>query len=108
MIKPSEHRRVYMKNLVKELRTIGKLSDAEARKAAVAFCNLTRNKIKHGKTIDFGFMKITPKTIKPRMIKCNIAGGKPKDIHMGETVVWKVRVARSWQRKEQPHWSRYS
>ena len=105
-VKDSEFRRAYMKKLIKELMVINELTLAEAKAAASAMVVYLENRVKYGKTVDLGFLKIIPKTSKPTVIKCNV-GGKKADIHMGETVRWGVRITKSWQRKNKPYWSRY-
>ena len=95
-----------MNKLLKELMVINEMSWEEARFVAAAMIVYLDDRVKHGKTLDFGFLKIVPKTSKPTVIQCNV-GGKKSTIHMGETTRWGVRIAKSWQKKRKPHWSRY-
>ncbi len=105
-LKPSEFRRVYMSKLIKELMVINEISWDEAKFVAGSMIVYLDDRIKHGKAVDLGFLKIVPKTSKPTVIQCNV-GGKKSVIHMGETVRWQTRITKSWQRKRKPHWSRY-
>lgn len=85
---------------------VNEIDRGEARKTAASMIVLLEHLVKHGKAVDLGFLKIVPKASKPTVIKCNV-GGKKSEIHMGETTRWQVRVAKSWQRKNKPAWSRY-
>jgi hypothetical protein len=95
-----------MSKLIKEIMVINETTREEARVIAASMIAYFEHQINHAKRIDLGFLKLVPKTSKPTVIKCNV-GGKRSVIHMGETMRWQVRVAKSWQRKNKPFWSRY-
>jgi len=95
-----------MKKLIKELMVINELPYEEAKRLAAGMVVYLENRVKHGKVVDLGFLKIVPKTSKATVIKCNV-GGKKSTIHMGETTRWGVRITKSWQKKMKPFWSRY-
>lgn len=105
-MKDSEYRRVYMSKLIKEIMIINELGKDEARVVASSIVVYLEHQIKHGKEINLGFLKMTPKSSKPTVINCNVGGNK-STIHMGETTRWQMRIAKSWQKKHKPFWSRY-
>lgn len=93
-----------MASLLNELAIAG-LPKTEAKRALKAMLSLFRHKIREGKEIDLGFMKVIPKPSPPTTIQCNV-GGKTRTIHMGESVRWKVSVSKSWQKTVKPGWSK--
>jgi hypothetical protein len=95
-----------MSKLIKELMIINNLRRDEAKLVAASMISYLEYQIKHGKEVNLGFLKMVPKASKPTTIKCNV-GGKKSVIHMGETTRWHTRIAKSWQRKNKPFWSRY-
>ena len=96
-----------MSRLIKELMVINELGRDEAKMVAASMVVYIEYQVKHGKEINLGFLKMVPKSSKPTVIKCNVGGKRSATIHMGETTRWQMRVAKSWQRKHKPFWSRY-
>jgi hypothetical protein len=94
-----------MAKLIREIMVINEVRREEARIIASSMVAYFEHQIKHGKRVDLGFLKLVPKASKPTIINCNV--GKKSVIHMGETTRWQTRIAKSWQKKNKPHWSRY-
>lgn len=107
LVKPSEFRRSYMKELVAELQFQYDVSPTQARNMAAMMVDFLQEKIFHGEKIDLGFAVIAPQTVKAREYQMNLSSTPHKRFFQGESTRYTIRVHKSWQRKRSPAWSRF-
>jgi hypothetical protein len=74
----------------------------EAKEVATYFRLFLENRVAAGEEVDFGFVKIVPKSNKPRMFRSNFDGRR---YFVGECKRWRITFSKKWLHLTTPFWS---